>query len=380
MMFNNKAMRGALALTLSAAMLSWAMAAAAAPEFNIRGRFHLDYGIHDDDEIDLDDGFLVRRAFIGVTGNINDDWSGIIEYDFAENGTNAQDVLLRRKWQGGTLKFGHFKVPMGMEEVSSTNNIIFLERNSPNTTLVDARRLGIGYDYYGDVMGFQGMVYGRGMGSNQAGDDPIGIAGRFLYTPQLGGNQLHLAASVAYEDVRDYNVDRYRDRPEARADGNRLIDTGSISDVDTTMKMGLEAAYQAGPFHMVAEYFNVDVDRNTGEDPTFSGYHVYGVWTVTGEKRGYRNGVFRGLKPGSPDRGAWEVALRYSSVDLNDAGFQGGQQDNITFGVNYYPNANVRFMLNYIMVDIEDSGATVGGVVVGDESPNILIGRAQYSF
>ena len=379
-MFNHKASRCALALTLGAAIFSWSMAAVAAPEFKVRGRFHIDYGIHDDDEIDLDDGFLVRRAFIGVTGNINDDWSGIIEYNFAENNTGAQDVVLRRKWQGGTLKIGHFKVPVGMEEVSSTNNIIFIERNSPNTALVDARRLGIGYDYYGDAVGFQSMAFGRGMGDNESGDDPIGLAGRFIYAPKMGDNQLHLAASVAYEDVRDYDAVRYRDRPEARADGNRLVDTGTISDVDTTMKMGLEAAYQAGPFHMVAEYFNVDVDRNTGEDPSFSGYHIYGVWNVTGEQRGYRNGVFRSLKPGSPDRGAWELALRYSSLDLDDAGFQGGTQDNITLGVNYYPNANVRFMLNYIMVDIEDSGATVDGVVVGDESPNILIARAQYSF
>ena len=379
-MFNHKASRCALALTLGAAIFSWSMAAVAAPEFKVRGRFHIDYGIHDDDEIDLDDGFLVRRAFIGVTGNINDDWSGIIEYNFAENNTGAQDVVLRRKWQGGTLKIGHFKVPVGMEEVSSTNNIIFIERNSPNTALVDARRLGIGYDYYGDAVGFQSMAYGRGMGDNESGDDPIGLAGRFIYAPKMGDNQLHLAASVAYEDVRDYDAVRYRDRPEARADGNRLVDTGTISDVDTTMKMGLEAAYQAGPFHMVAEYFNVDADRNTGEDPSFSGYHIYGVWNVTGEQRGYRNGVFRSLKPGSPDRGAWELALRYSSLDLDDAGFQGGTQDNIPLGVNYYPNANVRFMLNYIMVDIEDSGATVDGVVVGDESPNILIARAQYSF
>jgi len=380
MMFNNKALRCALAVTLGAAIFSWSMAAAAAPEFKVRGRFHMDYGIHDDDEIDLDDGFLVRRAFIGVTGNINDDWSGIIEYNFAENNTGAQDVVLRRKWQGGTLKIGHFKVPVGMEEVSSTNNIIFIERNSPNTALVDARRLGIGYDYYGEAFGFQSMAYGRGMGDNEAGDDPVGIAGRFIYAPKMSDNQLHLAASVAYEDVRDYDALRYRERPEARADGNRLVDTGTISDVDTTMKLGVEAAYQAGSFHMVAEYFSVDVDRNTGEDPTFTGYHIYGVWNITGEKRGYRNGIFRGLKPGSPDRGAWELALRYSSLDLEDAGFQGGTQDNITLGVNYYPNANVRFMLNYIMVDIEDSGATVGGVVVGDESPNILIGRAQYSF
>lgn len=379
-MFNNKAVRRALALTLGAAVFSCSMAAAAAPEFKVRGRLNVDYGIHDDDEIDLDDGFLVRRTRIGLQGSINEDWSGIIEYDFAENGTNAQDIILRRKWQGGTLKIGSFKVPVGMEEVSSTNNIPFLERASSNTALVDARRLGVGFDYYGDVMGFQGMVYGRGLGSNEEGDDPIGIAGRFIYAPKMAGNQLHLAASVAYEDVRDYDVKRYRDRPEARADGKRLIDTGNISDVDTTLKMGLEAAYQAGPFNMVAEYFNVDVDRSIGDDPSFSGYYIQGVWIVTGEKRSYRDGIFRGLTPGSAERGAWELALRYSTIDLIDAGFQGGEQDTVTFGVNYYPNANVRFMLNYIMVDIEDSGATAGGVVVGDESPNILIARAQYHF
>ncbi|MFU8894876.1 MAG: OprO/OprP family phosphate-selective porin [Gammaproteobacteria bacterium] len=379
-MFNNKALRCGLALTLGAAMFSWAMAAAATPEFKVRGRFNLDYGIHDNDNIDLDDGFLMRRTRIGLQGTINEDWSGIIEYDFAENNTNAQDIILRRKWQGGTIKIGNFKVPMGMEEVASTNNIPFLERASSNTALVDARRLGIGYDWYGDTMGFQGMVYGRGLGSNQDGDDPIGIAGRFIYAPKMGGNQLHLAASVAYEDVRDYDVRRYRDRPEARADGNRLIDTGNISDVDSTLKLGLEAAYQAGPFNMVAEYFNVDVDRNTGEEPSFSGYYIQGVWVVTGEKRGYRDGIFRGLTPASAQRGAWELALRYSTIDLNDAGFQGGEQETVTFGVNYYPNANVRFMLNYIMVDVDDSGATVGGNVVGDESPNILIMRAQYHF
>lgn len=379
-MSSRTALRCALAMTLGAAMFSWAIASAAAPEFKVRGRLNLDYGIHDGDDIDLDDGFLVRRTRIGVQGAIDEKWSGIIEYDFAENGTNAQDIILSRKWQGGTLKFGNFKVPMGMEEVASTNNIPFLERASSNTALVDARRLGIGYDYYGDAFGFQGMVYGRGPGSNQEGDDPIGVAGRFVYAPKMAGNQLHLAASVAREDARDYDVRRYRDRPEARADGNRLIDTGNISDVDTTMKFGLEAAYQAGPFNMVAEYFNVDVDRNAGEDPSFSGYYIQGVWVVTGEKRGYRDGIFRGLTPGSTDRGAWELALRYSTIDLIDAGFQGGEQDTVTLGVNYYPNANVRFMFNYIMVDVEDSGATVGGVVVGDESPNILIGRVQYHF
>jgi phosphate-selective porin OprO and OprP len=67
-------------------------------------------------------------------------------------------------------------------------------------------------------------------------------------------------------------------------------------------------------------------------------------------------------------------------VDLTDVGFQGGEQDIITLGLNYYQSANVRFMLNYIMVDVTDSAATVNGVVVGDDSPNILLARGQFSF
>lgn len=365
---------------LAGATLCCAMAAAASPEFDVRGRLNLDYAIHDDDEINLDDGFLVRRARIGVQGTINDDWSGIIEYDFAENNTSAQDIILRRKWAGGTLKLGNFKVPMGLEEVASTNNIVFIERSSANTALVDARRLGVGYDRYDGALGFQGMVYGRALGGDQDGDDPIGLAARLVYAPKAGDAQLHLAASLAYEDMRDYDSRRYRDRPEARVDGNRLVDTGTIGDVDSTMKYGLEAAWQTGPFIVQAEYFAVSVSRDTGADPDFSGAYIQGSWIVTGERRGYGNGIFRGLTPGGPDRGAWELAARYSTLDLEDAGFQGGRQDNVTLGVNYYANANVRFMLNYILVDVSDSGATVDGIVVGDESPNILIGRVQYHF
>jgi len=370
----------AVVVLLGGALFSYALAAAAAPEFKVRGRVHLDYALHDDDEIDLDDGMLFRRTFIGVQGTINDDWSGIIEYNFAENNTGAQDIVLRRKLSGGTLKIGHFKVPMGLEEVASTNNIWFIERSSPNTALVDARRIGVGYDYYSGAIGFQGMAYSRSLGANQEGDEPLGLAGRFVYAPAMDGNQLHLAASVAYEDVRDYNVKRFRERPEARVDGTRLVDTGNITDVDKTLKYGLEAAYQSGPFIAQAEYFSVGVDRNTGEEPDFSGWYVQGSWIVTGETRGYGKGIFRSVKPGRPDRGAWEVTARYSALDLDDTGFQGGQQDNITVGLTYYSNPKVRFMLNYIMVDVTDSGAIVDGQPVGDESPNILIGRAQYSF
>lgn len=59
---------------------------------------------------------------------------------------------------------------------------------------------------------------------------------------------------------------------------------------------------------------------------------------------------------------------------------QGGTQNNLTFAVNYYAGRNVRFMLNYILVSVEDSGAVVDGIPVADDEPGILLGRVQFHF
>lgn len=353
----------------------------ATPEFNLRGRLHMDYAIHDEDQVPLSDGILNRRARIGVQGKIDDNWAGVIEYDFAENGTSASDLILSRRLGNGTLKIGHFKVPMGFDELSSTNTIPFIER-AAHSAIVDARRVGVGYDHFSGDFGFQGMVYSRALGSsnNPAGDEPLGIGTRVLYAPRFDNGVVHLGISAAYEDARDFGDRRYRARPESNVDGNRLVDTGNITDVSSTTKLGLEAYWQAGPFLALAEYYAVSVDRDAGEEPDFSGWFVHGSWFLTGENRSYRNGTYRGVTPKQAGRGAWEVVARYSTVDLIDAGFQGGEQDVVTVGLNYYYSANIRFMVNYLIVDVTDSAATVNGVVVGDDSPNILLARALFSF
>jgi phosphate-selective porin OprO and OprP len=381
-MFSRKLTTWGLAMLAGVAVLTAAAAALASPELKLRGRMHLDGALWNEDNVPLNDSIFLRRTRLGVTGRIDDVWSGIIEYDFAENGTSANDVMINRKLGEGTLKIGQFKVPMGLNELTSSNSILFIERSSPSNLIADSRRIGIGYDWFAGDFGFQTMAYGRAIGTGQGGDTPLGLGGRFLYAPKLGADSFfHFGLSAAWEDRRDDNVLRFRDRPEARPGGGvRLIDTGNITDVDDTFKYGVELAYQAGPFSMEAEYLSVDVSRAAGPEPTFSGYHLQASWVLTGEKRSYRNGVFRGVTPAQAGRGAWELAARYSHADLIDSGFLGGEQDNYTLGLNYYASANVRFMLNYIYIDVSDSTAVANGVVVGNDNPHVVLARAQFHF
>ena len=93
---------------------------------------------------------------------------------------------------------------------------------------------------------------------------------------------------------------------------------------------------------------------------------------LTGEKVHYREGKF--IRPNIlSDKGAWQVAVRFSSIDLNDEDVEGGTEKNLSFGINWYSKTHWRFFANVIKVKTEDGP-------YGDQTPWITHVRAQYYF
>ena len=144
------------------------------------------------------------------------------------------------------------------------------------------------------------------------------------------------------------------------------------------MPPGLEAAANFQNFYVQGEYFLYQFERELPgglPDPDFSGWYVQAAWALTGETRNWNpaNGVFSGLKPAKPlsfdgdGWGALELALRYSFSDLNyredllpaAGGIRGGEQEAWTLGLNWYVNNNIRFLLDYQIIDVDrlSSGA-----------------------
>ncbi len=136
-------------------------------------------------------------------------------------------------------------------------------------------------------------------------------------------------------------------RPEANLVSTRLVDTGNLNFPGGIDRVGLEAAWIHGPLLVQGEYLTFSATPAGKPRFTGSGFYTQGSWLLTGESRPYSKGAIGNVRP-MHDYGAFEVALRYSEVDLNDAPVLGGKQHDWTVGANWYLGQHLKFQANYI--------------------------------
>jgi phosphate-selective porin OprO/OprP len=113
---------------------------------------------------------------------------------------------------------------------------------------------------------------------------------------------------------------------------------------------------------------------------------------LTRETRAYlpAAAAYGGIKPlhpfdwSSQGWGAWEVAARVSTIDLNDqlataTGIAGGRQTVYTAALNWYVNGNVRFMFDYLHGNVNRQASAVSAADVGSKF-NAFAMRTQFAF
>lgn len=369
------------------------------------GRVMLDWATIDassDFEQDLEDagespplkgtGVEFRRIRLFTDGLFYNSVGYKVELDFAGQDADLKDVYMELvKVPGvGMIRVGHFREPFSLEEITSSNYITFMERSLPTAAFAPGRNTGIAignnafskrfrwdlgffYDVNDDGDFFQDFE------KNQLS---MRLAGQPWYRDE--SHLLHLGLGYSHlfrDDEEDGARLRFRTRPETHITDMRLADTGRFF-ADNADKLTPELAFVYGPFSLQGEYFWNDTDASDVDDPTFTGWYVFGSWFITGEGRTYKqsSAKFDRVKPnnnfsiGEPGWGAWELAARYSTVDLTDSDVKGGEEQNFTAGLNWYLNPNTRLMFNYVYADLEKRAD------VKDDDINVFQARFQVDF
>ncbi len=361
----------------------------------------------------LDDGENIRRARIGILGKFLGDWNYALIYDFGGSSDGFGGTAAGSLPGGGTsgvenaylsytgfnpfggklaIEGGIMDVPYTLDEATSSNDILFMERSSAQVVATSIAagdfRSAIGGRWYNDTFWAGTYVTGPSTGAIHSASSvtPAGTTEQYAVVARAAGQivsgkdySLHLGGDAEFLIQPPHNLVAgsqtltLSDRPELRIDPTTIISTAAIANASAAQVYSVEAAGNYGPLFFQGEYFWFNVERNaaTGLPPigapnlTFDGGYAQASYVLTGESHRYNpgTGAYSSIAPANPFSlsgggwGAWEIAGRYSTIDLNDrlgaaTGIAGGQQTVYTLALNWYINRNIRLMFDYLHGDV----------------------------
>lgn len=316
-------------------------------------------------------GVEIRRARIGASGSFGENGIFKSEFDFAGGEVTLDDVYagLRGIPLLGTIRLGHMKEPASLDEQTSTKFTTFMERALPVAAFSPGRNTGVGV---GSTLFDQRMTWSAGA-FREVGSSGDGFSNHSAYNATVrvtslpvweedGRRMLHTGFWYSHKFRHDGPL-QYQPIAESHLVGP-LTSMPEIS-TDGVDLAGAELAFAVGPFSMQGEYIHSFVQGGQDQrDVDFYGSYVFASYVLTGERRPYdqQRAAFGRLRPSHPfsigegSFGAWELAGRWSLLDLNDQDVRGGILNNFTAAVNWYLYDNMRLQTNYVLAHRNNVG------------------------
>jgi phosphate-selective porin OprO/OprP len=293
-----------------------------------------------------------------------------------------------------SIKIGNQKEAIGFEHMVSSRFLPFMERSFNQDT------------FYGGLFnGFQPGITTIGtfgdddMGTYNIGlfkptNNPFGfntgngdysLTGRFtrlLWWEDDGRQLLHVGLSlrqatatstaVGAGSTNPFRTHQFRTRDAIRTGLSANWPTPANITLfgDDEQTANAELVMVHGSFTLQGEYLvNALQDaRLAAADPlgttaVYHGGYIQAMYFLTGESDHYhkKNGFFERVRPAENfflvkdtngcncfGRGAWQIGARYNYLDLNDNGLNGGILHNVTLGLNWFLNPNMKVQWNYM--------------------------------
>ena len=265
-----------------------------------------------------------------------------------------------------TVSVGKQREPMSMERSTSLIFLPMQERPAAIDAMLPSRNTGVVWsgNALGMRMSWAGGLFNNWLDNDESiSDSATQFVGRLTGVPWQSAdasNLVHLGAGVRYSNTKQGI--RYFSEPEFNQAPNYL-DTGLV-EADDAQTWDLEASWRRGPVWLSSEFLRTTVDSPTEGNLKFNGYHVSGVWALTGEMRSYnyRGGVFNlpqvARSVYQNGWGAWELMARYSYTDLADRNIDGGKMDVWSVGARWWLTYFLSVDLNYRAISLDRFGTT----------------------
>jgi phosphate-selective porin OprO/OprP len=320
-------------------------------------------------------GFDIDEVRIGQSIVYNRDWIGTfeIEFDMGQTFSIKDATIGSMHFDNTLLRIGQNKVAWGMDELLSDRFLNFIERAAVIDCWKPGRQMGATINKWGDNWQYEAGFYTQqakvvdGNGVPEAST----YGGRFSFAPVLNDrNLIHFGVAgywsqpkAANSTVRGTNdTYSFSEGDETSVDAEDVVATPKITYTSYDNCWDGEFAFRAGRLYGQAEYSQNKVHRkdNLG-NPVFDGAYAWVGFFLTDYSRPYEASLGNwGRVVPTHKGGEWELALRYSMLNLNDPRVLlnpatpptnanlicGGKEDILTLGLNWYANYNSKIMFN----------------------------------
>lgn len=348
----------------------------------------------------------VRQAFLGLDARFSDRLALRLEGGASNNDAFIWDEAALEYRAAPNLLFaaGNLRAA-GLENLTSTRNISFLERGpygdlvtDPFTSSVQVRMTSgpmvATLALQGDTFNNLGLDFDGG--ASPGAWDRRAVTGRLAGSIPLGeGARLHLGGWARARDFGDRSARAYAARPgTAAGEAGEWLGSGPLAQSDMTV--AFEGAWMSQAVWVQGEVAAVRAERSPlappGGDPLMTAGYVFVGWNIGGEARGYdaQRALITAPRVGDPvssgGLGSLDLVARYDFADLSDvqssaatpagrlAARRAGEYLGLTLGVVWRPEPGYRVLVNFGEARIAQAWPSA------DVTIRQLQIRAQYEF
>lgn len=370
----------------------------------VRGLIQVDARAFGDAPID-NDALVIRRARIGLEGKLNKttDYQLIGEFGNVSSTTLLDANLSLNYAPELQVKVGRFKTPVGLEQLQSDANALFIERSlvsqiAPNRDLGVQLGGELNQKTISYAIGlFNGIQDGGNNSDQKDANDGKDIAARIIFQPwvndegsDLAGLSFGLGGSYGLQDTNAKVGSTYRTDGQQTffAWRDTVLSTGRVS------RHSPQFSYYNGGFSLLGEYIvsRTDVGLAAGSRTKLQNdaWQLAAGYVLTGEKASYK-----GVAPSNDfDRasgsiGAVELVGRIAALDVDNAAFtafadrdkSATKATSYSVGVNWYLSKVTRLSLNYAHTQFDLApSANPAATAVIKNSEDAVLARLQLNF
>ena len=355
-------------------------------QFRPGGVLQTEYRFYAEDER-ADNRFNIRRAQVEISCSMQD-WLRLnFEYELKNDVSDRlMDTYAEIRCGSHALRFGHFKKPFSLEQVTEERALYFAER-SIGYSLVPRRDLGliIHGAFVDRAIGYGIGIFnteGTDSGASRNEHDDPAIIGRIVFAPFAGSdnpwlNSLQFGGSAAYARMNLSDL-KLLVKSTGMIDTNRNLyvlshDTkfGVLRDVEDRRRYGVEAGWAFKSLAIQGEYIGMAYTDlkpagQPAKDASFSAWYISGIYFFTGEKLIFKDHRLqpicpvRSFAPENGNYGAFGIGARVENFSgdgdwINpEANVSSEEADAFSLSFNWLPFAMHKLMLDFSHTELSD--------------------------